>query len=527
MDKASVAVWARACVHSLDVLCPAINDINVYPVADSDTGSNLLHTMTGAEAALAAEPEVTGAGQALSVLARGALRAARGNSGVILSQVLRGLAASAGQLPVLDGPALAEALVHADKVATEAVARPVAGTMLSVLHAVASAVAGEARAPGDVATLAAKAAAEALEQTPHQLPVLAAAGVVDAGARGLVAVLDALAGVVSGTSTEPTRSCEALPAPESGPAPYAWEVMYLLEGEPDLPAFRRRLSGLGDSVTVAGDGSDGYAVHVHCADIGAAIEAGLDYGRPRQVRVEPLLTPTPLEPAGPDRAVVAVVHGEPLAELLRAEGIAVLAVPSGTVPSVEELLGLIIERAVGHVTVLAAAPELTAAMDATTGHPMIGDRDVVVIPCVSPVQVLAALAVHDPGRRANDNVVAMAEAAAATRRGELAVAREESITWVGRAYAGDLVGFVDDEVVLVEPVGGTEPPRERVLGAALQVLNRMLAVGGELVTVLAGDGAPTGLAAELAERLRAERPEVEFVSYPGGQSDAMLLIGVE
>lgn len=526
MDRTAVAAWARACVHSLGVLCPAINDINIYPVADSDTGSNLLHTMTGAAEALAAEPEVTGAGHALSVLARGALRAARGNSGVILSQVLRGLAESAGSLPELDGPALAKALVHADKVATEAVARPVPGTMLSVMRAVASAVEGESRSLGDVARFAAKAAAEALERTPHQLPALAAAGVVDAGARGLVAVLDALAGVACGTSTEPDRSYAATPAVRE-PASHAWEVMYLLAGVPDLPAFRRRLNGLGDSVTVAGDGNGDYAVHVHCADIGAAIEAGLDYGRPHQIRVEPLITPTPLEPAGPDRAVAAVVHGEELAELLRAEGITVLVTPPKAVPSVADLLGLIVERAVGHVTVLTATPELTAAVDATTGHPMIGDRNVAVIPCVSPVQVLAAVAVHDPGRRANDDVVAMAEAAAATRRGELTVAREESITWVGRAYAGDLVGFVDGEVVLVEPAGGREPSRELLLGAALRLLHRMLAAGGELATVLVGDGAPAGLAEELAERLHAERPEVEYVSYQGGRSDAVVLIGVE
>ncbi|HKS44028.1 MAG TPA: DAK2 domain-containing protein [Amycolatopsis sp.] len=529
MDKAAVQAWAWACVHSLDVLRPAINGINVYPVADSDTGSNLLHTMTGASQALAAEPGVSGAGQALAVLARGALHAAKGNSGVIISQVLRGLAEAAREAGELDGPTLAKALVHADKVATEAVARPVAGTMLTVMHAVADAVSGEPHPLGDVVKVAAKAASEALEQTPQQLPVLASAGVVDAGARGLVAVLDALAAVANGTSVEPVPARETAPLADAEPAPYAWEVMYVLEGEPDLSAFRRALSGLGDSVTVAGDGMGGYAVHVHCADIGAAIEAGLDHGRPRRIRVEPLVTPTPLEPAGPDREVAAVVHGEGLAELLRAEGVAVLAVPSGAVPSVEELLGLIVERAVGHVTVLAGGPELTTAADDTAGHPMIGDRDVVVIPCMSPVQVLAALAVHDPARRANDDVVAMAEAAAATRRGELVVAQEESITWVGRAHPGDLIGFVDGEVVLVEPAA-RRPEVDRaacLVTAAMTVLNRMLGAGGELVTVLTGEAAPEGLAEELADRLRAGRPEVELVSYPGGQTDAVLLIGVE
>ncbi|TNC20303.1 DAK2 domain-containing protein [Amycolatopsis alkalitolerans] len=523
LDEAAVVAWASACVHSLDVLRPAINGINVYPVADADTGSNLLHTMTGARDALA-DTDITGAGQALGLLATGAVRSARGNSGVILSQVLRGLAESAAHAPELDGADLVKALVHADRVATEAVSRPVAGTMLTVLHAAAKAATGGSLE--DVVSTAAKAASAALEQTPQQLPVLASAGVVDAGGRGLVAVLDALAGVVTGTATELVHSCEAhTHASTAAPAPYAWEVMYLLEDvtEPDLPGFRRALSGLGDSVTVAGDGAGGYAVHVHCADIGAAIEAGLALGRPRRIRVEPLVTPTPLEPpTGPDRTVVALVRGDDFAGLLSEEGVAVLAVPQGTKPSVEEMLGLVTERAVAHITILAGDPLLTEAADEAAGHAMIGDREVVVIPCASPVQVLAALAVHDPARRVNDDVVAMAEAAAATRRGELVVAEEESITWVGLAQAGDLIGFVDGEVVLVEPLS-----ERNLVTAALTVLRRMLAVGGELVTVLTGAAAPEGVARELADRLREERPEVEFVSYPGGQTEAVLLIGVE
>ena len=524
LDGAAVVAWATACVDSLHVLRPAIDGINVYPVADSDTGSNLLHTMTGAREALITDGEPEGAGQALNALARGAIQHARGNSGVILSQVFRGLAQSARDKRELTGADLANALGEADRAATDAVARPVAGTMLTILQAVAAAT-DPHQSLEDVVTAAAKAASAALEHTPQQLPVLASAGVVDAGARGLVAVFDALAGVVTGTATEHAHSCEAHTTVTEEPAPYAWEVMYLLDGvdEPDLAPFRRALSGLGDSVTVAGDGSGGYAVHVHCADIGGAIEAGLGVGHPRRIRVEPLITPTPIEaPGGPDRTVVAVVHGDALAGLLHAEGVAVLAVEPGARPSVEEMLGLITERAVGHITILPGSIELTEAVDATAGHPMIGDREVVVIPCASPVQVLAALAVHDAGRRANDDVVAMAEAAAATRRGELVVAREESITWVGRAHAGDLIGFVDGEVVLVEPrSAGT------LVAAAVRVLKRMLAAGGELVTVLTGVDAPEGIERELADRLREERPEVEFVSYPGGQTDAVLLIGVE
>jgi DAK2 domain fusion protein YloV len=530
LDAAAVTAWASACVDSLGALRSDIDGINVYPVADSDTGSNMLHTMTGAREALGAGRP--GAGAALAALARGAVTAARGNSGVILSQLLRGLAEAVGEAEEVDGAALAEALAHADRVATEAVARPVTGTMLTVLHAVATALGTGARSLGEVVTTAAAAASTALEQTPTQLRVLAAAGVVDAGGRGVVAVLDALNAVVSGAAT-PDRSlgvtrsgADAEPAVPS-PAPHAWEVMYLLDGidAPALPVLRRALSELGDSVTVAGDGEGSHAVHVHCADIGAAIEAGLHAGRPRRIRVEPLVTPAPLQPsAARERAVLAVVHGEGLAELLRGEGVAVLAVPTGRAPTLEEMLGLITGTTAPHVTVLAGGVELTAAADAAAGHAMLGDRDLVVIPCASPVQVLAALAVHDGARRTNDDVVAMAEAAAATRRGELLVAREEAITWVGRVHAGDVIGLVDGEVVLIEPAPASEA---NLLGAAMEVLNRMLHLGGELVTVLTGVGAPDGIADRLVERLRADRPEVELMSYPSGQDDAVLLIGVE
>ncbi|WP_328607251.1 DAK2 domain-containing protein [Amycolatopsis sp. NBC_00345] len=678
LDVAAVAAWSAACVRSLDVLRPAINGINVYPVADSDTGSNLLHTLTGARDALTAalrDPSAGGdavggsspltgdagvdavsplagdaapiavspltgdaaqsagsppagdtaaggvsplAGEAalrdvspppgdavpssgspppgdvvgdggsplagdvagdgvsqvgaaaalprdeqspssgdapappfsassppsgntpateaalvdvaaaLAILARGAVAAARGNSGVIISQVVRGIAEWAATGGELDGAGLAAALGHADKVATGAVSRPVAGTMLTVLHSVAGAVRGDTRPLADVAETVAATAAAALEETPKQLPALAKAGVVDAGGRGLVAVLDALAGVVTGKNTAPEHELEvAVSAPVAEPAPYAWEVMYLLDGvhEAQLPALRKELSGFGDSVTVAGDGSGSHAVHVHCADIGAAIEAGLDLGRPRRIRVEPLLTPTPIEPGGGlDRSVVAVVRGGGLAELLRAEGVAVLAVPDGETPGVEDMIGLFNEAAGRHVTVLPGSIDLTAAADTAAGHAMAGDRDVVVIPCASPVQVLAALAVHDGDRRANDDVVAMAEAAAATRRGELRIADEESLTWVGRAQSGDVIGLVDDEVVLIEPAPASET---NLVAAAMGVLNRMLTLGGELVTVLGGADAPPGVAAELAEQLRLEHPEVELTSYASGQADAVLLMGVE
>ncbi|KMS65965.1 dihydroxyacetone kinase [Streptomyces regensis] len=527
LDAAAVRAWAGACVGSLQQLRADIDGINVYPVADSDTGSNLLHTFTAAHVALTERPEVATAGAALRVLASGAVAAARGNSGVILSQFLRGLGESAGDAARLDGAGLAAALRRADELATGAVARPVAGTMLSVLHAVGTAVGREAATLAEITRTAARTAAEALDETPRQLAALAAAGGVDAGGRGLVAVLDALEAVVTGGGATPER---AVTAPPAAPAPQAWEVMYLLSdlrhGEQDaaLDRLRRDLAALGDSVTVAGDGQGNHAVHVHCDDIGAALEAGLRHGRPHRVRVEPLMTPAPPESTAAERAVVVVLRGDGVVELVANEGVPVLAAedesaePTG--PTLEQLIGLVGETAAGHVTVVPGDVDLTTVAERAANHPVLADRDVVVVPCASPVQALAALAVHDPERRASADVVAMAEAAAATRRGDIVVAAEEAITWVGHVHAGDVLGLVDGEVVRIGEPG-------RVAETALEVLERMLAVGGELVTVLTGAGAPEGIGDVLADRLRAEHPEVELVCYYGGQADAVLLMGVE
>jgi dihydroxyacetone kinase-like predicted kinase len=176
------------------------------------------------------------------------------------------------------------------------------------------------------------------------------------------------------------------------------------------------------------------------------------------------------------------------------------------------------------VTVLPADSTLIEIADEASIRAVASGQDVVVVPCSSPVQVLAAVAVHDPRRRAGDDVVAMAEAAAATRRGEVVVAAEAGITWIGACEAGDVLGFADGEVVLIEP---GPPDVDAVDRAVCGVVERMLAPGGELVTALIGVEAPDEVADELGDFLRREHPETELVVYQGGQSDALLVLGVE
>ncbi|ONI83270.1 dihydroxyacetone kinase [Saccharothrix sp. ALI-22-I] len=539
LDAVAVRQWADACVRSLDANREDLDRINVFPVPDGDTGTNLLQTMRSALDALLRTP-VDNVGAALGALARGALAGARGNSGVILSQVLRGLAEGAQSASTMSGSSFRRALLRADVLATAAVSKPVAGTVLSVLHVAAEAARDCASDDlDDVVTVAAKAGAEALANTPRQLAVLARAGVVDAGGRGLVVLLDTLAAVITGRAVEDAPVAVTVPrdslttAREAGSSEFEYEVMYLLDGVPDgaetgaedgspqVERLKGELQAIGDCVSVVGDGAGLWTVHVHCNDIGAAVEAGIRTGRPHRITVARFADQIAAQAPRfvRDRAIVVLVDGEGAAELFRSEG-AVVFEPGDTVTAAD-LLAVVVSTRARQVTVLPAEPALREPLDEAVAQAVAAGQDVVVVPTFSPVQALAALAVHSPSRRAGDDVVAMAEAAAATRRGEVAVSEREAITWVGRCQPGDLLGMVDGEVVLIEP-GGAD-----VGDLACRLVDRMLASGGELVTVLLGRAAPDGVERVLEDHLRVAHPEVELAAYQGGQRDALLVVGVE
>jgi DAK2 domain fusion protein YloV len=554
LDQAAVRRWAAACCAALAEHREEIDRLNVFPVPDGDTGTNLLATVRAALDAVRRLAKDAGLGSALGALARGALMGARGNSGVILSQVFRGFAESlaegGAEGGTVTGAGLRDALRHADELAARAVSEPVPGTVLSVLSAAAAAAAEcPSNTLQDVLSAATTAASSALAETPRQLTVLARAGVVDAGGRGLVVLLEALQGVVAESSggapsvpaSSPVCGSGTLAGVREAGSPqydndeydndeydndeYDYEVMYLLDGtdEQRVATLRNELAALGDCVAVAGSGGDEalWNVHVHCSDIGAAIEAGVSAGRPHRITVVRFadqltdqLADTGHTRFTTDHAVLAMVTGEGVAQLFRGEG-ALTADPGD---ALTDLVAVLAGSHARHVTVLPGATATTPVAEAAAAQARDGGQDVVVVPTASPVQALAALAVHDPSRRIADDVVAMAEAAAATRRGELVVIAGEGLTWVGRCRPGDVLGLVDDDVVLID----TE-----LLAAARGLVDRMLSVGGELVTVVLGRDAPDGTAGVLAEHLRVAHPEVELTVYHGGQPDSVLLVGVE
>lgn len=533
LDASLLTGWATAAVAALERHRAEIDRINVFPVPDGDTGTNLLLTMRAAAAAAAQDGESVAA-----ALARGALLGARGNSGVILSQVLRGVAdAIAGVAgPSAAGKVLADGLNRAHRLATAAVTRPRNGTVLSVLSAAAMAsVAVGSDRLDDVSAAAADAARAALRETTGQLPELARAGVVDAGGLGLYLVLDALAALVgrrprssapgpAGTRG-PARGRDALvTARESGSAAFDYEVMYLLAaggrdgGADAVDVLRGELEELGDSVAVAGDGKGLWNVHVHCTDIGAAIEAGIVAGRPHRVTVVRFADhPTP----APDRidrasAVLLVVTGAELAELARSAGADVL-LRDGDVDE-QALHSALVGTRARHVVLLPADPHLMATAELAAAAARRDGLEVLVVPAASVLQGLAALAVHDPGRRAGDDAVAMAEAAASTRTAALLVAETEALTWAGPCEPGDVLGVSDGEVVLIAP--------DLAVGA-LWLARRMLTAGGEIVTALLGAGVSDELGAGLAADLRRTHPEVDVVVLRGGQRDHPMVLGVE
>jgi DAK2 domain fusion protein YloV len=549
LDASALRDWAHTAVSDLITHIDEINRLNVFPVADSDTGTNMLFTM---RSALAEANTVTGAGdtaghgdvaRVAAALSVGALNGARGNSGVILSQILRGIADvtagaaadNGGALRDIDAALLGSALRHGVRLVVASMGgQEVPGTIVSVLLAAAAAVeqnAGEGLVRA--LTSAGDAAVIALEKTPEQLDVLGRAGVVDAGGRGLLVLLDALRSTIVGQA--PARAVYE-PAPGPQPAQPAagqrapqFEVMYLLGGCDDegADALRNRLDELGESVAIATSGViGGYSVHIHTDDAGAAVEAGLAIGTPRRIQISALTSGSGGLPPGSwtrERAVLAVVDGDGAAELFAGEGACVLrpgphaADPTGI--SAQQLLRAVVDTGAAQVMVLpngyVAAEELVAGCTAAIGWGI----DVVPLPSGSMVQGLAALAVHEPGRQAVDDGYTMARAAGAARHGSVRVATEEALTWAGTCRPGDGLGIAGNEVLIVA---------HDVASAAIGLIDLLLAAGGELVTALVGAGLDAdAVEARLHAHVHDAHPGIELVTYRTGHRGDALLIGVE
>ena len=544
-DLTTVLRFADLALTALGEAREEIDALNVYPVPDGDTGTNLYLTVEAARGALldavggdeSTSPSPADVRTALAAFARGALLGARGNSGVILSSLVGAVCKRLGEAGPDDRSALvfAEGMVLAAQAGWAAVGQPVEGTILSVAQAAADAAGRSAEAPshrlGHVIRAAAAAAREAVARTPDQLAVLRDAGVVDAGGRGLSVVLDAAETAVTGrrhVGGKAPLGTHAIPVPlPSGdltPDGPAYEVMYLLDADDAaVPALRAALAPLGDSlVVVGGDGL--WNVHVHVDDVGAALEAGIEAGRPHRVQVthfaDQVERQVARRPAAQrtGRAVVVVAAGAGLGELFLQAGATVVPGGPGRRPSTGQVLEAVTSAGAAEVIVLPNARDSIAAAEAAARTARAEtDLRVAVIATNAQVQGLAALAVHEPGRPFEQDILEMTAAARHARSGAVTVAARQAMTTAGPCEPGDVLGAVEGDFVLVG---------DDLFAVAAEVLERLLGGGGELVTLVAGaDGGD--LAERCATHLAATRPTVDVVVYDGGQPRYPLLVGVE
>ncbi len=532
-----------------------LNRLNVYPVPDGDTGTNMaltLESVVGELDSADAMPEVCRA------ISHGSLMGARGNSGVILSQILRGLADTFSDAESASGHDLVIGLRRATDAAYQAVLRPVEGTILTVVRVATEAVetayeSGE-RDLSALLDCSVDAARDAVEQTPELLPVLKEAGVVDAGGRGFALMLDAFLNVVDGRPLPEPEVVATPPAVEAhmhggDVSSLRYEVMYLLEADDaTIPAFKDTWAAIGDSIVVVG-GEGMWNCHVHTNDVGGAIEAGIEAGRPRTIRVTDLLDQVEEEEwvreqvaAGPGTAaegsasatvgpietppravadpcttaVVAVAVGDGVQRLLTSLGVqAVVAGGQSMNPSTAQILEAVERCPADSVIVLPNNKNIVAVaeqVDALTA------RRVEVVPTQAVVEALAALVAYDPQASIDANLASMTEAAQRVRTGEITQAVRDGVGECGPIAAGDWIAVSRDGVCVVE---------KAAVDAAIGLVEQLADGDSELVTVLVGADAVTSDTARLEEHLALAYPQLEVEVHEGDQPLYPYLVGVE
>jgi DAK2 domain fusion protein YloV len=510
-----------------------LNRLNVYPVPDGDTGTNMALTLESVSSELATADSMEEVCHAIS---RGSLMGARGNSGVITSQVLRGLVEGFRTLDEVDGPAFAAGLRNGSDAAYQAVMRPVEGTILTVVREAAEAV--EAASDGSLAELLERgfdAACAAVDKTPEQLPVLRDAGVVDAGGKGFTLLLAALLEVVAG---RPIPEPDIVTTPAAVAAHLAgdnveglrYEVMYLLDADDTtIPAFRNAWSAIGDSIVVVG-GEGLWNCHIHTNDIGGSIEAGLDAGRPRHVRVTDLF-----EQVGEERwvreaevvadltgattvttAVVAVGVGEGVRRLFTSLGVQhVVAGGQSMNPSTAQILEAVDACNASAVVVL---PNNKNIVPVAKQVDDLTEKTVYVVATHSVPEALAALVEYDPNASCDANARAMDAALARVRTGEVTQAVRDAAIDGATVRAGDWIALTRDGLV-----AATASPAD----AVCKLLEQLVDDESEIITVLVGSDAPAHETDRIREHIEFRFPNVEVEFHDGGQPLYPYLVGVE
>jgi DAK2 domain fusion protein YloV len=512
-----------------------LDSLNVYPVPDGDTGTNLLMTQEAVLSSLPAEGEGDDLRALGAAISRGSLMGARGNSGVILSQILRGLWERSPAGDAFGPNEFVGALRRAADEARRAVARPAEGTILTVIRdasVAAEAVAGDGEAGCSVVVLAAlRGARRSLLRTKELLPELREAGVVDAGAKGVVLLLDAIHAALAGEG--PSEQVGPL-----GPVGHAtgtgteanlefpFEVQYLLEApDASMPGVRQELAGLGDSLVVVG-GQGLFNVHVHTDQPEGVVEVGERVGRPKDVRIADLREQVVDCIGGQARAVriaeqvtglLAVVEGDGLTQAFASLGALVVEGGPGNVPSSDALAEGI--EAVSGTTVIVLSTDVAAA-DAAERGGRDATKEVLVLPVAGIPPALAAATAFNPLSSPEENLAAMTTAAGECTWAELILASRDAVTPAGSVKEGGWTGYRDGHVVCVGASAAD---------CATQVLRAFEDVEdqADVVTLIEGADAVAEDRRAVRAALGEALPDLHLEVLEGGQPGSPFLLWIE
>ena len=533
--RATIATFAELLRSHKEV----INRLNVYPVPDGDTGTNMTLTIESVVAELAPLGGDASMAEVCHAIAHGSLMGARGNSGVILSQLLRGLVEKFKSTSEISTELLAQSFEHADVLARQAVVRPVEGTILSVARAGAE---GARSQRGSLTTMVRGArdnARDALAFTPEQLPVLKEAGVVDAGGAGLLLFFDALCVVVANDpAPEPPPVESIVLHVREQPGHYGavdvanlrYEVMYLLDAdEVKMHAFREVWAGIGDSIVIVG-GDGLYNCHIHTDEIGAAIEAALDAGTPREIRITDLSEQIVEErwvregsaaqpedvTTAPATSVVAVVVGDGVGRIFRSLGVRQLVKGGQSMnPSTSDLVEAVLATGSQQVVILPNNKNIRLVAEQVNA---LVDQEVTVVATNSIVEGFAALLAYDPDASAHDNAKEMCESASHVVAAEVTQAIRDTSTDAGQVHVGDWIGLNAE---------GVRSVADSIAGAANKLLAGLVTDKHELITIIEGDGSTPANTRRITEFLADEFPSLNVEVHQGGQPLYPYYFGIE
>ena len=528
-----------------------VNSLNVFPVPDGDTGTNMGMTIENGAKEVSDRSALT-VGEAAGIFAKGLLMGARGNSGVITSQLFRGFSQSVKDKEELDGAALAAAFQSGVEVAYKAVMKPVEGTILTVSRGAAIGAKKKAESTNDaveVMRAALEGAKTALAKTPDMLPVLKEVGVVDSGGQGLVFIYEGFLSALTGEfiaseefqatpatmsemiNAEHHKSVAGHVATEDIKFGYCTEIMVALKQGPtyvkdfDYDEFRNYLNNLGDSLLVVND-DEIVKVHVHTEDPGLVMQEGLKYGSLVKVKVDNMRNQHEAQVEKEERqakpveekeyAIIAVVAGDGLADIFKAQGVDYIISGGQTMnPSTEDFVKAVEELNARNIIIL---PNNKNILMAAQSAAEVIDQPAAVVETKTIPQGLTSLLAFDESKSIEENYERMSASLSDVVSGSVTTAVRDTTIDGLEIHENDNLGMVDGKIVVSNP---------DMMETLEETFAHMLDEDSEIVTIYVGEDGSEELANELAQALAEKYEDVEVEIHQGGQPVYPYLFSVE